>query len=271
MSDGSIAAKMIGERLWFYTNYHCNLACRYCLTSSSPASPKRELDAALMLDLVAEAKVLGFRAVGITGGEPFMRADMPEVVAAVARHLPVVVLTNGTLFTERFVTRLAPLGALPAALQVSLDSADAATNDALRGRGTHARVLAGIRRLRAAGIHVRIGSTVAAGSADLQPLCELHRRLGIPDADHVNRPVVRRGRADDNGLGIVARLEDLPAELTLTAEGAFWSPASPTVRADRLEIGELLTRTIAPLSIPLTAMLRYAANGGVPPATGLVA
>ncbi len=32
----AIAAGTIGSRLWFYTNYHCNLACSYCLTGSSP-------------------------------------------------------------------------------------------------------------------------------------------------------------------------------------------------------------------------------------------
>jgi len=268
----SIAAKTIGERVWFYSNYHCNLACSYCLTSSSRGSPERALAAEVMLALVDEAAALGFRSVGITGGEPFLRADMPDIVATVARRLPVVVLTNGTMFTARFVARLEPLAKLPAALQVSLDSADAAANDALRGRGTHARVLAGICTLRAAGIHVRIGSTLDDGVADmLEPLCELHRALGIPDADHVVRPIVRRGRAADHALGIAARLEDVPAELTLTADGAFWSPASPTVRNGRLDIGELLTRTIAPLRIPADAMLRYASSGGMPQMTGLVA
>ncbi|MDQ2907749.1 MAG: radical SAM protein [Candidatus Eremiobacteraeota bacterium] len=268
----SIAAKTIGERLWFYSNYHCNLACSYCLTSSAPGVAKRELAAELMLALVDEAAALGFRSIGITGGEPFLRTDMPDIVAATARRLPVVVLTNGTTFTARFVSRLAPLATLPAALQVSLDSADPAANDALRGRGTHARVIAGIRTLRDAGLHVRIGSTIDEGAtAALEPLCELHRGLGIPDADHVVRPIVRRGRAADHALGIAARLEDLPAELTLTADGAFWSPASPTVRGGRLDIGELLTRTIAPLRIPADAMLRYASSGGIPQSTELVA
>jgi len=86
----------------------------------------------------------------------------------------------------------------------------------------------------------------------------LHRSLGIADEDHVVRPIVRRGRAQTNGLGVGVALEDLPAELTLTAEGAFWSPVGPTVSADRLDIDYLLTRTIHPLAIPVGAMARYA-------------
>jgi MoaA/NifB/PqqE/SkfB family radical SAM enzyme len=267
----AIATGSIGERLWFYTNYHCNLACRYCLTSSSPNAPRRELKAEVMTSLAEEAVELGFRSLGITGGEPFMRAEMPLLLAQLAERLPVVVLTNGTLFTKRFVERLRPLARHNVALQVSLDSADPTRNDALRGEGNHARVLTGIRQLRASGIRVRIGTTSdGCDRQDLLRLCELHRSMGIDDDDHVVRPIIRRGRADEAALGIDAQLADLPAELTITAEGAFWSPASPTVTGERLDIAELLTRTIRPLRIPAQAMLRFAA-GGILASSGLVA
>jgi hypothetical protein len=29
-------------RVWLYSNYHCNLVCTYCLTDSSPKSPRRD-------------------------------------------------------------------------------------------------------------------------------------------------------------------------------------------------------------------------------------
>jgi len=51
----AIANGTIGERVWLYANYHCNLACRYCLTSSSPSVPRRELDATVMLALANDA------------------------------------------------------------------------------------------------------------------------------------------------------------------------------------------------------------------------
>ena len=28
----------LADRLWLYTNYHCNLTCSYCLTESSAAA-----------------------------------------------------------------------------------------------------------------------------------------------------------------------------------------------------------------------------------------
>ena len=47
----AIEQGVIGSRLWFYANYHCNLACSYCLTESAPDVALRALDGVLMVDL----------------------------------------------------------------------------------------------------------------------------------------------------------------------------------------------------------------------------
>ena len=255
----AIATEKIGGRLWFYTNYHCNLHCRYCLTESAPGSKRRLLDAATIVAAAGEAVELGFTAFGVTGGEPFLLPDLPELLAELGRRLPTVVLTNGTLFSDHVIARLKPVADLPVALQLSLDTADEEQNDAMRGPGSFAKAIAAIPKLRAAGIALRIGTTTDGRDADgLLRLCELHRALGIDDDNHVTRPIVRRGRAITNDLGIAVTFEALPAELTLTAEGAFWSPAGPTVANGRLDIDYLLTRTIRPVAIPATAMVRFA-------------
>ncbi len=267
----AIAAETVGGRLWFYSNYHCNLACRYCLTESKPDAPRRILSEEHIVAAADEAVTLGFTAFGVTGGEPFMLPAMPRILSLLASRLPTVVLTNGTLFTERLLAELRPLAALPLALQVSLDSGDAEANDALRAAGNFTSVVAAIPKLIAAGLRVRVGSTVEeTESAELERLCRLHRSLGIPDADHVVRPIVGRGRALRNGLGIEVAFDDLPAELTLTAEGAYWSPATPTVRDGRLDTDYLLTRTIVPLDIPAQAMLRVATGTSGRAPTGRV-
>lgn len=257
----AIGAGTIGERIWFYTNYQCNLSCRYCLTSSSPHSPKRELDSATILAIADDAVRLGFGAFGITGGEPFLRRNMPELVAALASRLPVVVLTNGTLFTERFVVeRLLPLATLPVALQISLDAARATQNDRYRGKGSHARALSGLARLREHGLHVRIGATVIDEQGDdISTLRELALAYGVNVEDQIVRPVMARGAAAAAGLGEATGPADVPPELTITVDGAFWSPASPTITEGELDVGERLTRTTRPLDHAAAAMLRYAA------------
>ncbi len=52
-----------------------------------------------------------------------------------------------------------------------------------------------------------------------------------------------------------AAARDIPSELTITADGAFWGSFGPTVRNGRLDTDLLLTRTILPLSIPAYALL----------------
>ncbi|MGH7747339.1 MAG: hypothetical protein ACREQ5_21660, partial [Candidatus Dormibacteria bacterium] len=101
-------------------------------------------------------------------------------------------------------------------------------------------------------------ATTSEGLADEDRarLCALHRSLGVDDEDHVVRPVVRRGRAARGAIGVVATAADLPAELTITSDGSFWSPFAPTVNGTRLDTDLLLTRTTRPLSIPARAMLR---------------
>lgn len=257
IASEAIASGAIGGRLWFYTNFHCNLTCRYCLTESRPGAPRRLLDGSTILRIADEAVALGFRAFGVTGGEPFLRPDMPDLLCELGRRLPTVVLTNGTLFSDGLRASIDRFAALPIAIQISLDSADPSVND--DARGGFARVREAIPQLIAAGIRVRIASTVDdADVVALESLCVLHRALGIGDDDHVVRPIIKRGRAAQHDLGIVADFADLPAELTITADGAFWSPAAPTVSDDRLDLDFLLTRTIDPVRVPLDAMLRVA-------------
>ncbi|MGH3503000.1 MAG: methyltransferase domain-containing protein, partial [Nocardioidaceae bacterium] len=48
-------------RLWMYTNFHCNLACDYCVVASSPTADPRSLDLTHFTELVDEALRLARR------------------------------------------------------------------------------------------------------------------------------------------------------------------------------------------------------------------
>jgi MoaA/NifB/PqqE/SkfB family radical SAM enzyme len=171
----------------------------------------------------------------------------------------VLVLSNATLFTDRLLERLRPLGGGRLQVQVSLDSAEPDVNDEMRAPHNFAKVVAAIPRLVEAGIPVRIATTGDHNSPEaMERLCALHRTLGVPDADHVVRPIVRRGRALDGETGVVAEAKDLEPELTLTADGAFWSPFAPTVHGGRLDTDLLVSRRRLPLAGPAGALLALA-------------
>lgn len=256
----AVAAGVIGDRVWMYSNYHCNMACTYCLTDSAPSSPRRQLGAESMVTVARQAADLGFRALGVTGGEPFLRPDLPETVATMAGILPTVVLSNATQFVGSRMERLRPLVDTDVAVQISLDWADAAANDELRAPDNYARVVEAVPRLIDMGIRVRIGTTLDPDADvtddDKARLCALHRSLGVSDDDHVVRPVVRRGRAAATDMGVRATVADLPPELTITTDGAFWSPFGPTVKDGVLDTDLLVTRTTDPLATPAAALAR---------------
>lgn len=269
-SDTVADAVRSGElpgRVWLYSNYNCNLACSYCLTESSPRSERRQLSAEQMIAVAEQAKNLGFTALGITGGEPFLIPWLPETALAMAESLPLVLLTNGTLFTGDRFERAARLAHPDIALQISLDSHLPDVNDMARGPDNFAKVVQAVPLLIARGVRVRIATTVSGALDDplLDPLKQLVASLGVREDDHLIRPIVRRGRADEVGLGIRAVARDIPNELTITADGAFWGSFGPTVRSGRLDTDLLLTRTILPLAVPAAALL--AAARGMPAGT----
>jgi MoaA/NifB/PqqE/SkfB family radical SAM enzyme len=274
MTDTVVSARPIADaiadgrlpgRVWLYSNYHCNLACSYCLTESSPRSERRQLDAETMLAVAHQAAELGFTGLGVTGGEPFLLPWLPKTVAAMADILPIVLLTNGTLMAGDRIERAAVLAHPNVAVQISLDSHLPDVNDMARGPDNFDKVIEAVPRLIERGVRVRIATTVDGPLDDptLEPLSDLVHSLGVLEEDHLVRPIVRRGRADEQELGVFATARDIPSELTITADGAFWGSFGPTVRSGRLDTDLLLTRTILPLRIPAMALL--AAIDGIPP------
>ncbi len=79
----------------------CNLRCRHCLSASGRAAA-RELSTAEALDLVDQLHRAGVFQVNFGGGEPFMRPDFEEILAAChARGIVTCISTNGTLLDRR--------------------------------------------------------------------------------------------------------------------------------------------------------------------------
>ena len=136
----------------------CNFRCRYCMPKEVFGArfeflPKREILSYEEIGRVARAAwALGARKMRLTGGEPLLRRDLPELVALLAAlpEVEVALTTNGALLAER-APALAAAGL--ARVTVSLDSLD----DAVFRRMNDvdfpvARVLEGIEAAAAAGL-----------------------------------------------------------------------------------------------------------------------
>lgn len=211
-------------KLWIYTNYDCNLRCRYCVARSSPNVPRRAIGRSNTQRLIDEAAALGFVHAFFTGGEPFLLPDIYEMLAYSSQRMMTTVLTNAMLLHGARLEKLIAVANERLIVQVSLDGGCAEDHDAYRGVGAWARAVEGIRRLQANGFRVRLGTTeTPANSARLQHLCEFHRSLGIPDEDHFVRPLAKRGYSTE---GLELTMNNLLPEVTVNLDGVFWHPLS---------------------------------------------
>ncbi len=215
----------IGQRLWIYTNFDCNLACGYCCAKSSPRAERRRFPVELAHTVLAEFAEMGGKEVLFTGGEPFLHPDLAELIDA-ATGFERTILTNATVM-ER-VPRLEMLKSLDrnVVLQVSLDSATPQLHDLQRGKGTWTRAIDGIGIARSLGFRVRVAATLYR--EDPVGVAALHERLdaeGINPDDRLIRPVAQEGFAD---TGMHVSLEALQPEPTLTVDGAWWHPVAVT-------------------------------------------
>jgi mycofactocin radical SAM maturase len=137
------------------------------------------LDFDQCLALVDELAGMSVFQVNFGGGEPFLRPDFLEVLrCAHSRGLTCCVSTNGTLLDDSIVEQL--LSIPPVYLQVSLDGARAETNDAIRGEGTFARILAGIGLLAERGYpHLSLNMVVTrVNVGEIADFDRLARRYG---------------------------------------------------------------------------------------------
>jgi hypothetical protein len=99
---------------------------------------------------IAAAAARGVREIYFTGGEPFLNAQLLEMVARALAVAPTTVLTNGMLISDRMADTLADLAMrarYSLEVRVSLDGYTEQMNDAIRGPGVFRLALAGAVRL----------------------------------------------------------------------------------------------------------------------------
>jgi MoaA/NifB/PqqE/SkfB family radical SAM enzyme len=226
------------RRLWVYTNYDCNLSCKYCLSSSSPNAPRREIPFDAYKKLIEEAALEGMDSVFLTGGEPFLLPDIVSRIEHALDYASVTVLTNGLLLRGERLARLRALRTRELTLQISLDGHLPELHDAYRGAGTWKRTVQSIRRVIQEGFRVAIGATATPlNGAYEDQLRAFALGLGIPEDRFFMRPLTRTGFSDE---GVELQPEAVVPEVTITLDGVFWHPQSGGS-------AHLLSRTFSPL------------------------
>lgn len=115
----------------------------------------------------------------ITGGEPFLRQDIFEILAELGgRGFDLYLLSNGTLIDGKKALKLSELGIK--GVQISMEGPEA-VHDAIRGKGSYKASLRGITHLLDAGVKVTMNVTLSGLNVDrFSDLVGLAYFLGVP-------------------------------------------------------------------------------------------
>lgn len=147
----------------FELTARCNFDCKMCYIhrrANDAAARQREWSAGRWLALAEECQRAGTLLLLLTGGEPFLRPDFPEIYSGCRRlGMMVSINTNGSLIDDAMVRFLA--ADPPARVNITLYGASPAAYEALCGDGAaYDRTVRAILGLQAAGVLVKLNFSV---------------------------------------------------------------------------------------------------------------
>jgi radical SAM protein with 4Fe4S-binding SPASM domain len=228
--DGSMARK-VPISAHVDLTMRCNEVCVHCYRVIEDRAELTTDEVKRVLDELAEAGALYLT---FSGGEIFLRNDLFELIEhAKRRHFDVRLKSNALLITEERARRLRELGVRQ--VDVSIYSADPALHDAVtKVPGSLVRSLAGVERLLAAGLRVKLACPLMRDTVGgYRAVLALADRLGVPcgfdpmitsknDGDRATVPL-RIGRA---------QLREVRSNPRLNPEAGRTVGPLPAVRPD---------------------------------------
>ncbi|HKE99437.1 MAG TPA: GTP 3',8-cyclase MoaA [Actinomycetes bacterium] len=160
----------------------CNFRCLYCMPAEGlPWTPAEQvLTREEMIRALRVAVDLGVDRIRITGGEPTLRRDLVDIVAALGSLGVELSLTTNGFLLGRLAAPLAAAGLARA--NVSLDSLRRDRFEQITRRDALDRVLGGIDAALAAGLRpVKVNAVAVRGFNDdeIEPLAGWARDLGV--------------------------------------------------------------------------------------------
>lgn len=153
--------------------YRCNCKCVMCHTWQHPSDRSREIRAAELVTLPQIVRL------NITGGEPFIKEDLGEILEVVKKKAKRVVISSNGMLTDKtleVMSRHRDVG-----VRISFDGIGA-THDTVRGvANIHSKALATLKGLKRLGIKdLGMAVTVSDRNAvDLVPLFRLAEENGV--------------------------------------------------------------------------------------------
>ena len=169
-------------------SYRCPLHCPYC---SNPVAIggerwRSELETEHWARVFAEARALGVLQLALTGGEPMVRRDLDQLVAAAREAgLYSTLVTAGVHFTRERAVQLKEAGLDH--VQVSIQSPDPEENDRIAGTRSFERKLAAARAARELRFPLTINCVLHRANLDrIEEILALAEQLGAQRLELAN-------------------------------------------------------------------------------------
>jgi MoaA/NifB/PqqE/SkfB family radical SAM enzyme len=219
----------------YYLTYRCNAYCDFChFGDHARFRDARHARTEDVLRNLPELRALGVRFVDLTGGEPLLHPDIGRIAEAAQKlGMRTSVTTNGLLYPKK----AAELAGRIDLLHFSLDSADAAQHDAMRGIPCYDHVVESIAIAKRLGEKPDLLFTITDDNyRQMEGVYDIARRQGLL---LLLNPVFRYFREEGLGEEAMAFTEEFarrpmvylnPSFLTLRRRGGN-STADPLCRA----------------------------------------
>ena len=153
--------------------YRCNARCTMCNRYKAPSKPEEEI----RLETIRKLPPMYFT--NITGGEPFIRTDLKDIVRELRKKSDRIVISTNGFFTDRILDLCKEFPDI--GIRISIEGLEQ-TNNEIRGRADgYNRGYTTLKKLREMGMKdVGFGMTVQDKNApDLVPLYRLSDEMGM--------------------------------------------------------------------------------------------
>ena len=153
--------------------YRCNARCSMCNRYKAPSKPDEEIS----IETIKKLPKMYFT--NITGGEPFIRTDLKDIVRELYKKSDRIVISTNGFFTDRIVDLAKEFPQI--GIRISIEGLEK-TNNEIRGlENGFQRGYSTLKKLREMGMKdVGFGMTVQDKNApDLVPLYELSNEMGM--------------------------------------------------------------------------------------------
>lgn len=200
--------------LFLSVTSRCNLACQHCAVYSDRFDYEPDLATEQWLKFADEIADLKIFRVKISGGEPFVREDIFDILDSLYKKpLRISINTSGTLINEEKARRISEYLDKLDDIMVSLDGAEPGTFDALRGQGAFEKAVPGIAHLvRFVGKICAYCTVTRHNFRELRKIAKLANEIGITSIKY--NELLPEGR----GLKYQKELQLDPGEKTRVIE-----------------------------------------------------